>query len=287
MNVPVLRVKKVRYPEKKSVCRPKKSKTRQKKMSELDPFFNDEALVKGITKDSRRLRPYSTVCVMPKYTSAIVNELVYCGTKSPLGMCNRKGTSTETSCRGLWVKHISPDEQSAFVTNLRTLPSDDFEAYRERFADVIKMKIYGHHQLNVHANAIQQEKSRNELRQSLETMTLQQVTELEEITPVKNDERSRTPLDTKSRSKFLGLGKDALIDMIVQANVDADEKIEKLKKEKTELCDTINTIREYFSDEESKKYSRGRGIDSSTWSHFLDNLKPVSVQIGNPITFAH
>ena len=248
-------------------------------MSELDPFFNDEALVKGITKDSRRLRPYGTVCVMPKYTSAIVNELVYCGTKSPLGMCNRKGTSTETSCRGLWIKHISPDEQSAFVTNLRTLPSDDFEAYRERFADVIKMRICGHHRENVHANAIQQEKGRNELRESLETMTLQHVTELEEITPVKNDERSRTPLDKKSRSKFLGLGKDALIDMIVQANVDADEKMEKLKKEKTELCDTLNTIREYFSDEESKKYKRGRGIDSSTWSHFLDNLKPVSVEI--------
>ena len=102
---------------------------------------------------------------------------------------------------------------------------------------------------------------------------------MEEITPVKNDERSRTPLDKKSRSKFLGLGKDALIDMIVQANVDADEKMEKLKKEKTELCDTINTTREYFSDEESIKYSRGRGIDSSTWSHFLDNLKPVSVEI--------
>ena len=110
-------------------------------------------------------------------------------------------------------------------------------------------------------------------------MTLQQVTELEEITPVKNDERSRTPLDTKSRSKFLGLGKDALIDMIVQANVDVDEKIEKLKKEKTELCDTINTMREYFSDEESIKYSRGRGIDSSTWSRFLNNLKPVSVEM--------
>ena len=151
-------------------------------MSELDPFFNDEALVKGITKDSRRLRPYGTVCVMPKYTSAIVNELVYCGTKSPLGMCNRKGTSTETSCRGLWIKHITPDEQELFVTNLRTLPSDDFEAYRERFADLIKMKIYGHHQLNVHANAIQQEKGRNELRESLETLTLQHVTELEEIT---------------------------------------------------------------------------------------------------------
>jgi len=90
VNVPVLRVKKVRYPEKKA-CPEKKSKTRQKKMSELDPFFNDEALVKGITKDSKRLRPYGTVCVMPKYTSAIVNELVYCGTKSPLGMCNRKG----------------------------------------------------------------------------------------------------------------------------------------------------------------------------------------------------
>ena len=91
MNVPVLRVKKVRYPEKKS---PKlASKTRQKKMSELDPFFNDEALVKGITKDSRRLRPYGTVCVMPKHTSAIVNELVYCGTKSRLGTCNRKGTA--------------------------------------------------------------------------------------------------------------------------------------------------------------------------------------------------
>ena len=194
-------------------------------------------------------------------------------------MCNRKGTSTETSCRGLWVKHISPDEQSAFVTNLRTLPSDDFEAYRERFADVIKMRIYGHHQENVHANAIQQEKSRNELRQSLETLTLQHSTELEEITPVKNDERSRTPLDKKSRSKFLGLGKDALIDMIVQANVDADEKMEKFKKEKTELCDTINTIREYFSDEESIKYKRGQVINSSTWSHFLDNLKPVSVEI--------
>ena len=183
------------------------------------------------------------------------------------------------SCRGLWIKHITPDEQELFVTNLRTLPSDDFEAYRERFADVIKMRICAHHQENVHANAIQQEKSRNELRQSLETLTLQHVTELEEITPVKNDERSRTPLDTKSRSKFLGLGKDALIDMIVQANVDADEKMEKVKKEKTELCDTLNTIREYFSDEESKKYSRGRGIDSSTWSHFLDNLKPVSVEI--------
>jgi len=217
--------------------------------------------------------------VMPKHTSAIVNELVYCGTKSRLGMCNRQGTSTETSCRGLWIKHITPDEQELFVTNLRTLPSDDFEAYRERFADVIKTKICGHHRENVHANAIQQEKSRNELRQSLETMTLQQVTELEEITPVKNDERSRTPLDTKSRSKFLGLGKDALIDMIVQANVDADEKIEKFKKEKTELCDTLNTIREYFSDEESKKYRRGRGIDSSTWRHFLENLKPVSVEI--------
>ena len=141
------------------------------------------------------------------------------------------------------------------------------------------MRICAHHQENVHANAIQQEKGRNELCESLKTMTLQQVTELEEITPVKNDERSRTPLDTKSRSKFLGLGKDALIDMIVQANVDADEKMEKLKKEKTELCDTINTIREYFSDEESIKYSRGRGIDSSTWRHFLDNLKPVSVEI--------
>ena len=143
MNVPLLRVIKVRLdiriPKKKS---PKlASKTRQKKMSELDAFFNDEALVKCITKDSRRLRPYCTVCVMPKYTSAIGNELVYCGTKSPLGMCNRKGTSTETSCRGLWIKHISPDEQSLFVTNLRTLPSDDFEAYRERFADVIKTKI--------------------------------------------------------------------------------------------------------------------------------------------------
>ena len=257
----------------------KSPKLARKKMSELDPFFNDEALVKGITKDSRMIRPVGTVCVMPKYTSAIVNELVYCGTKSPLGMCNRKGTSTETSCRGLWVKHISPDEQSAFVTNLRTLPSDDFEAYRERFADVIKMRICAHHQENVHANAIQQEKSRNELRQSLETMTLQQVTELEEITPVKNDERSRTPLDKKSRSKFLGQSKDALIDMIVQANVDADEKMEKLKKEKTELCDTINTMREYFSDEESIKYSRGRGIDSSTWSRFLNNLKPVSVEM--------
>ena len=248
-------------------------------MSDWDLFFNDEALVKGITKDSRRLRPYGTVCVMPKCTSAIGNELVYCGTKSPLGMCNRKGTSTETSCRGLWVKHISPDEQSAFVTNLRTLPSDDFEAYRERFADVIKMRICAHHQENVHANAIQQEKGRNELCESLKTMTLQQVTELEEITPVKNDERSRTPLDKKSRSKFLGLGKDALIDMIVQANVDADEKIEKFKKEKTELCDTLNTIREYFSDEESIKYKRGQVINSSTWSHFLDNLKPVSVEI--------
>ena len=135
MNVPVLRVKKVRYPEKKSVCRPKKSKTRQKKMSELDPFFNDEALVKGITKDSRRLRPYGTVCVMPKCTSAIGNELVYCGTKSPLGMCNRKGTSTETSCRGLWIKHISPDEQSLFVTNLRTLPSDDGQQ---------RVQVHGH-----------------------------------------------------------------------------------------------------------------------------------------------
>ena len=62
-------------------------------MSELDPFFNDEALVKGITKDYKRLRPVGTVCVMPKYTSAIVNELVYCGTKSRLGMCNRKGTA--------------------------------------------------------------------------------------------------------------------------------------------------------------------------------------------------
>ena len=247
-------------------------------MSELDPFFNDEALVKGITKDSRRLRPYGTVCVMPKCTSAIGNELVYCGTKSPLGMCNRKGTSTETSCRGLWVKHISPDEQSAFVTNLRTLPSDDFEAYRERFADVIKMRICAHHQENVHANAIQQEKGRNELRESLETLTLQHVTELEEITPVKNDERSRTPLDKKSRSKFLGLDKDALIDMIVQANVDADEKMEKLKKEKTELCDTLNTIREYFTYEESKKYKLGSN-ETSTWRRFLDNLNPVSVEI--------
>jgi hypothetical protein len=71
----------------------KSPKLARKKMSELDPFFNDEALVKGITKDSRRLRPYGTVCVMPKYTSAIVNELVYCGTKSRLGMCNRKGTA--------------------------------------------------------------------------------------------------------------------------------------------------------------------------------------------------
>ena len=44
MNVPVLRVKKVRYPEKKSVSRPKKSISRQKKMSELDPFFNDEVV---------------------------------------------------------------------------------------------------------------------------------------------------------------------------------------------------------------------------------------------------
>ena len=182
------------------------------------------------------------------------------------------------SCRGLWIKHITPDEQSAFVTNLRTLPSDDFEAYRERFADVIKMRICAHHQLNVHANAIQQEKGRNELRESLETMTLQHVTELEEITPVKNDERSRTPLDKKSRSKFLGLGKDALIDMIVQANVDADEKMEKVKKEKTELCDTLNTIREYFTYEESKKYKLGSN-ETSTWRRFLDNLNPVSVEI--------
>ena len=140
------------------------------------------------------------------------------------------------------------------------------------------MRICAHHQLNVHANAIQQEKGRNELRESLETMTLQHVTELEEITPVKNDERSRTPLDKKSRSKFLGLGKDALIDMIVQANVDADEKIEKFKKEKTELCDTLNTIREYFTYEESKKYKLGSN-ETSTWRRFLDNLNPVSVEI--------
>ena len=107
---------KIRIPKKN----PQKS---PEKMSELDPFFNDEALVKGITKDSRRLRPYGTVCVMPKYTSAIVNELVYCGTKSPLGMCNRQGTSTETSCRGLWIKHISPDEslryQPSYFTQRR------------------------------------------------------------------------------------------------------------------------------------------------------------------------
>jgi hypothetical protein len=93
VNVPVLCVKKVRYPEKKACVVKKSPKLARKKMSELDPFFNDEALVKGITKDSRRLRPYGTVCVMPKYTSAIVNELVYCGTKSRLGMCNRKGTA--------------------------------------------------------------------------------------------------------------------------------------------------------------------------------------------------
>ena len=82
MNVPVTCVIKVRL----KVRIPKKNsqnslpKVARKKMSELDPFFNDEALVKGITKYSKRLRPYGTVCVMPKYTSAIVNELVYCGT---------------------------------------------------------------------------------------------------------------------------------------------------------------------------------------------------------------
>ena len=63
-------------------------------MSEWDPFFNDKALLKGTTKDSKRLLPGGTMCAMPKYVSAIGNDLVYCGTKSPLGLCNRKGRST-------------------------------------------------------------------------------------------------------------------------------------------------------------------------------------------------
>ena len=49
--------------------------------------------------------------------------------------------------------------------------------------------------------------------------------------------RDREPHSIRSHEgKFLGLGKDALIDMIVQANVDADEKIEKIQEGKKQSC---------------------------------------------------
>ena len=107
MNIPVLRVIKVRlkiritksYPEKKRVST-EKSKSRQKKIMS---FFDDADIVKSIKKASNRLRPGGTSCMMSTYVDAIEGRLKFCSTSSVIGLCNRKGNGT-TSCRALWKK---------------------------------------------------------------------------------------------------------------------------------------------------------------------------------------
>ena len=113
----------------KIVSRKKIPKGRQKKTMSWDAFFNNDDAVKSIKKASNRLRPGGTLCMMPKYVDAIEGRLKFCSTSSIIGLCNRKGNDS-TSCRALWKKHVSPEEQETFLSKLQTLTGADLEEFQ-------------------------------------------------------------------------------------------------------------------------------------------------------------
>ena len=124
------------YPEKKS------PKVARKKTMSWDAFFNNDDAVKSIKKASNQLRPGGTLCMMPKYVDAIEGRLKFCSTSSIIGLCNRKGNDS-TSCRALWKKHVSPEEQETFLSKLRTLTGADLEEFQHKFGEAMMLRIYG------------------------------------------------------------------------------------------------------------------------------------------------
>ena len=79
--------------------------------------------------------------MMPKYVDAIEGRLKFCSTSSVIGLCNRKGNDS-TSCRALWQKHVSPEEQETFLSKLHTLTAADLEEFQHKFGEAMMMRIH-------------------------------------------------------------------------------------------------------------------------------------------------
>ena len=82
--------------------------------------------------------------MMPKYVDAIEGRLKFCSTSSIIGLCNRKGNDS-TSCRALWKKHVSPEEQETFLSKLHTLTGADFEEFQHKFGEAMMLRIHEVH----------------------------------------------------------------------------------------------------------------------------------------------
>ena len=146
-----------------------KSKSRQKKIMSWDPFFDDDDIVKSIKKASNRLRPGGTLCMMPKYVDAIEGRLKFCSTSSVIGLCNRKGNDS-TSCRALWQKHVSPEEQETFLSKLHTLTGADLEEFQHKFGEAMMLRIHEVYEEEKHTNTLGYNQGLNELRESVEKL---------------------------------------------------------------------------------------------------------------------
>ena len=156
--------------------------------------------------------------MMPTYVSAIENTVKYCGTGSPLGICNRKGNDPEKSCRGLWRQLVSPEEQEAHIHNLRYLSTADFEEYQLKFAEKVQLRIYEVYQKQKHARALQHEREVSDLQQSVSKLQVQRAEELDEVTSKREESDARTPIDKSTRKPFATLSKDDLIRMLLEAH---------------------------------------------------------------------
>ena len=202
-----------------------KSKSRQKKkIMSWDPFFDDDDIVKSIKKASNRLRPGGTSCMMPKYVDAIEGRLEFCSTSSVIGLCNRKGNDA-TSCRALWKKHVSSEEQETFVSKLHTLTTSELEEFQHKFGEAMMLRVREEYEEEKHRDTLHYNHGSNELRESFEKSRIDRANEIAESTPTKEDERSRPPLDSTTRSAFAHLTKDDLITMYIESKLEYDKFI--------------------------------------------------------------
>ena len=187
-----------------------------------DAFFNNDDAVKSIKKASNRLRPGGTLCMMPKYVDAIEGRLKFCSTSSVIGLCNRKGNDS-TSCRALWKKHVSPEEQETFLSKLHTLTGADFEEFQHKFGEAMMLRIHEVYEEEKHTNTLGYNQGLNELRESVEKLKINRANEIAESTPTKEDETSRPPLDSNTRKAFAHLTKDDLITMYIESKREYDK----------------------------------------------------------------
>ena len=143
----------------------------KKKNMSRHTFFNDDDAVKSIKKASNRLRPGGTLCMMPKYVDAIEGRLKFCSTSSVIGLCNRKGNDS-TSCRALWKKLVSPEEQETFLSKLHTLTAADLEEFQHKFGEAMMLRIYGVYDEEKHTDTLGYNQGLNELRESVEKLKI-------------------------------------------------------------------------------------------------------------------